>query len=73
MATATSQAAEWVNASEARALVGLRASRQLRRLVRRGYVATREVPGTRPLYHRGDLERIAAESVRPATTSGAHT
>lgn len=66
MLTTSNAADAWINAATAaRALgVGVKA---VRRLGDRGRIAMRTIPETRPMYSRADVDRIAAESITPAT------
>ena len=56
---------EWVTAAEAARLIGLPDSRAVRRLVSRGLIGERRLP-VRARFKRGDVLRVAAESVHPA-------
>jgi len=40
---------------------------QVRQLAARGLIGVREIPGVRNRFRLADLERIARESIRPAT------
>lgn len=58
--------AAFLPGSDAVRLTGL-PGHAIRRLAKTGHIGTMRVPGLRPRYSRDDLERIAAESIRPAT------
>ena len=61
----------WVTTRAARERLGI-TSDQVRKLIRQGSLTSRQLPGLRPLVAADDVDRLARESVRPATTgSGA--
>jgi hypothetical protein len=55
----------WIRTIEAREQLGL-SSEQMGRLIRRGVVTVKSLPGLRPLVLRSDVERLASESIKPA-------
>ena len=62
---------EWVDASQAARLLGVPSARHVKRLAKLGMLSARHLPGVRRTYSRNDVERLARESVRPATATPA--
>jgi hypothetical protein len=55
---------EWVTATDGQKILGVYRQNFIK-LAREGYFAIRAIPGTRRLYRREDIERLAQESVKP--------
>lgn len=66
MATLTGTATnDWVGVKESQAITGL-GYQAVHGLIASGQVTTRQIPGARVKLSRRDLERLVAESTRPA-------
>jgi excisionase family DNA binding protein len=64
----TPQSSDWISIRRTCEL--LAASRlTVHRLMQTGHLTIREIPGTRPLLSRHDVERLAEQSTRPATVA----
>ena len=55
----------WISTGEAQRRLGVNHN-QFSRLVRKGVLTTKVLPGLRPLVDASDIERLVIESVRPA-------
>ncbi len=66
MPTATTGQGGFMSTVEARAVLGLNPD-QLQRLLKKGLITVRRIPGARPQLLRADVERVAEESIEPAT------
>lgn len=66
MKTIAPDAGEWISGALAARLLGLRSAKALRKLADDGLVSVRRVPRTHPMYRRGDVEKLAQQSVQPA-------
>ena len=55
----------WMSQREARTRLGI-GIRRLSHLMAERYIGVRDLPGGPPLLSRADVERLAAESTRPA-------
>jgi hypothetical protein len=68
MATAKETAAkpEWIGPKQVAEILGLQA-KNIPRLAAKGVITTRPLPGVRAIYLKSDVERLAVESIRPAT------
>jgi hypothetical protein len=57
-------AERWISVRAASDRLGIPAH-AMRRLVRRGIITTRRLPGMRPLVSEADVDRLARESTQP--------
>jgi hypothetical protein len=62
---------EWLTPGETRELLALPHTNNVARLVAKGMLSPRRLPGTRAKFRRADVERLAREALEPVLAGSA--